>query len=231
MNKRGGFAGGFFICLGCVLIALALGLTAYNFWDDRRAEQSVSGIMEAIDARLQNNYTAPPQSSTPGVSLTPGDDGSSTPETDEGEELPDYVKNPDKAMPAVEIDGIRYVGTVDIPTIALRLPITETWDNKKMKKAPCRYSGSAYLGNMVICGHNYKSHFGRLKNLKVGDKLTFTDMDGNVFSYEVAETEVLAPTAVEEMKGGGWALTLFTCTASGKTRLAIRCRAVGGFSE
>lgn len=92
-----------------------------------------------------------------------------------------------------------------------------------MKVSPCRYEGSVYLNNMVICGHNYNTHFGTLKDLEKGDLLTFTDMDGNVFWYQVMVIEILQPTAVEEMVSGDWDLTLFTCTTGGATRVTIRC--------
>ena len=77
---------------------------------------------------------------------------------------------------------------------------------------------------MVIAGHNYSGHFGTLKNLAPGDALSFTDIDGNVFSYTVVELETLPPYAVEEMTSGDWDLTLFTCTVGGQSRLAVRCK-------
>ena len=51
----------------------------------------------------------------------------------------------------------------------------------------------------------------------------FTDVDGNVYNYEVAELETLQPAAVDEMKSGEWDLTLFTCTIGGQTRVTVRC--------
>ena len=91
-----------------------------------------------------------------------------------------------------------------------------------MKTAPCRYSGSAYLNNLIICGHNYTSHFGTLKNLSEGDLATFTDMDGNVFTYKMVERETLLPTSIDAMESGEWDLTLFTCTVGGQSRVTIR---------
>ncbi|MCD8119184.1 MAG: sortase [Lachnospiraceae bacterium] len=83
--------------------------------------------------------------------------------------------------------------------------------------------------DLIICGHNYDRHFGKLKNLEPGDEITFTDVLGNVFSYEVSETVILKPTAVEEMadqESGDWDLTLFTCTLGGRTRVTVRCMRV-----
>ena len=78
----------------------------------------------------------------------------------------------------------------------------------------------------MLAAHNYNSHFGKLKNLHQGDRVIFTDVDGNVFTYEVAVKETLRPTAVEEMTSGQWPLTLFTCTIGGSYRVTIRCEQV-----
>jgi sortase A len=63
--------------------------------------------------------------------------------------------------------------------------------------------------------------------MNVGDTVYFTDMDDKVYTYEVAETETLAPTAIEEMTTSGYDLTLFTCTYGGKSRVTVRCKRVG----
>ena len=134
-----------------------------------------------------------------------------------------YVLHPDMEMPAMEIDGRRYIGRLTVPAIGLDLPVLEEWSNSNGKVAPCRYEGSVYTDDLIIAGHNYRSHFGGLKNLGVGEQVLFTDADGNVFSYAVAVLEILDGTAVEEMEAGEWDLTLFTCTYGGQTRLTLRC--------
>ena len=62
----------------------------------------------------------------------------------------------------------------------------------------------------------------------VGDEITFTDVDGNMFGYEVIELETLSPFAIEEMTGGNWDLTLFTCTVGGQYRVTVRCVLANG---
>ena len=76
---------------------------------------------------------------------------------------------------------------------------------------------------MIILAHNYSTHFGTLKDLGIGDPVTFTDADGNVFRYEVLELETLMPSAIEKMESGDWDLTLFTCTVGGQSRVTVRC--------
>lgn len=82
--------------------------------------------------------------------------------------------------------------------------------------------------NRLLEAYNYASHFGRLKDLREGDTARFTDTDGNVFSYVMAERETLPATAIEEMESGDWALTLFTCTVGGQSRVTIRFDRVPG---
>ena len=77
--------------------------------------------------------------------------------------------------------------------------------------------------HLVIAAHNYRSHFGNLKNFTGGEEIIFTDVDGNKFYYTVVLCEILQPTEVEEMKAEEWDLTLFTCTYGGGQRVTIRC--------
>jgi sortase A len=131
--------------------------------------------------------------------------------------------DPNMEMPVKMIKGKKYIGVLEMPTLNLMLPVLSEWSYPNLKLAPCRYTGSAYESNMVIAAHNYLTHFGRLKELNIGDTIIFKDMDGNRFVYEVYETEILQPTDIDKMKDGGYDLTLFTCTIGGKTRYTVRC--------
>jgi sortase A len=136
---------------------------------------------------------------------------------------PVYIQNPNMDMPVITIEGHDYIGMLDIESLDLELPVMSEWSYPNLAISPCRYSGSAYLANMVIAGHNYQSHFGKLHNLNVGDTVKFTDADGNLFTYSVASMEILTPEDVDSMENNDYDLTLFTCTVGAKTRLTIRC--------
>lgn len=205
MSKRGKLC----TALGLLLLLAALGLTAYNLWRDAMASTSVDFVLEHLTPALSSRQAALP-------ALPSGEDL-------EEAFIPDYVLNPEMAMPEENIDGRSYIGVLDIPALELSLPIISEWSYDALQIAPCRYSGSAYLDNLVIAGHNYRSHFASLPQLQPGDTVTFTDMDGNVFSYEVSSLETLSPYAISDMTSGDWDLTLFTCTVGGQSRLAIRC--------
>lgn len=187
------------IITGLLLIAAALSLTIFNLHDEYRAEQSVNQILSRMA----------PQEDT----LLEG-------------EIPDYLLNPAMEMPVEIIDGRDYIGTLQIPSLDLKLPVLSSWNYPNLRVAPCRYTGSAYQGNLIIAAHNYPSHFGNLKHLQEGETVLFTDADGNRFTYQVVVRETLEPTAIDEMESeedGAWDLTLFTCTIGGQSRVTVRC--------
>lgn len=188
------------ITIGLLLIAAALFLVSYNLYDELRAEQAARQMVNKLEASTNQEPLA----------------------SDERTVIPDYVLSPNMEMPVETINGIDFIGVLRIPALELELPVISEWNYPNLKTAPCRYSGSAYLNNLIICGHNYTSHFGRLKTLSEGDIATFTDIDGNVFIYKMVERETLNPTDIEGMESGNWDLTLFTCTVGGQSRVTIR---------
>ena len=206
MSKRGKIC----TAVGVLLLTAALLLTVYNLWSDAMASVSVKIVLE----RLLPDIEEGAETSLP------------MPVHDEDSEdvyIPDYILNPEMDMPEEEINGQQYIGVLKIPALSLELPVISAWSYPNLKVAPCRYSGSAYLNNMVVAAHNYQSHFGKLETLSQDDEVSFSDMDGNVFSYKVVEIETLSPYAIEEMTNGDWDLTLFTCTVGGQSRVAVRC--------
>ena len=80
-----------------------------------------------------------------------------------------------------------------------------------------------YKRNIIIAGHNYRSHFSRLKTLDIGSKIWFIDVEGNRFEYKVSDIEIIKGTDVKQMEKGKWDMTLFTCTYGGQNRMALRC--------
>lgn len=187
--------------IGLLLLAAALGLTGYNIYESKQAQMVSEKVLDEMKEIIS--------------------------EADEEnvEEIPDYVKYPEKEMPTVKIDEERYCGILEIPALSLSLPVTAgEWSYAKLKNAPCIYSGSVYKDNMVIAAHNYRSHFGKINTLDIGSELYFTDTEGNMFKYIVGWIDIIQPTDVEGMQNGeDWDLTLFTCTYSGQERYTIRC--------
>ena len=207
-KKKKNQIGKIFTITGLLLFAAALALSVYNLWDGYRAEQSREKLLEEYRDKNQNI----------------SDEGEQAEESDG--QIPDYQLNPEMEMPEItleDLDGAACIGVLEISAIDLKLPVLSEWSYPLLKKAPCRYSGSAYLDNLVIAAHNYRTHFGKLKELETGDEVIFTDAAGNRFEYKVAVVEALTPQSVEDMTSGEWALSLFTCTLDGKNRVTVRC--------
>ena len=170
----------FFTVFGIIFLLGALTLSGYNFYDEYRAAQSVQNILEdaAEPTDEENNVV--------------------------GElVVSDYLLDPEMDMPVKTVDGQKYVGVLKIPALSLTLPVLNDWSYGKFKIAPCKYYGSVYQDNMVIAAHNYRRHFGKLKTLKPGNSVSFTDIDGNEFEYEVTEVQILKPRGGYDAKRSG----------------------------
>lgn len=123
----------------------------------------------------------------------------------------------------VNIDGKDYIGVLSIPSLDLELPVLNHWSDELLKEAPCRYSGTFLNDSMIVAGHNYRRHFSGIKNMRPGDAVRFTDVNGTVYKYTVEDLEKIPGTDAEGMEEGDWDLTLFTCTYGGRDRMAVRC--------
>lgn len=193
--------GNAFLILGLLLIAAALALFVYNRIDGARAAKASDAILVKLDDEI------PPVHD------------------------PMDVITDETAMPDVAVDGERYIGVLELPTLGIRLPVAESWSYAQLRESPCRYSGSWLTGDLVICAHNYPQHFSPIKWIVPGEQVVLTTADGTILHYFVSTRETVAPTAISEMidndansdSAADWDLTLFTCNTGGKTRCAVRC--------
>ena len=188
--------GGLLLLAGAVCLLAALGLTGWNLYEQTRAGETAQAAAEQLVEKLVE-----------------------TPEEPEKPEEPD----PNRPMPVVEVDGLAYIGLLEIPALERTLPVLSEWSEANAKTAPCRYQGSLYQGDLIIAGHNYRSHFGPLQRLAPGDFVYFTDGEGEKYTFVVDTLETVPGTDFEGMESGEWDLTLFTCTWGGQSRLAVRC--------
>jgi len=213
------------IVAGALCIVAALGLVGYNLYDQSRAGEDSLRALEMLAAD--------------GASVVDGLDGegafgADAADPSQGDSVAPLgalgggqaVIDPETPMPTVEADGRIYIGTLRIPALGVELPVQGDWSDPALRVSPCRYYGSAYADNLVIAAHNYATHFGGLRSLDYGSEVSFTDVRGNLFLYEVASIETLGATAIPEMTESEWDLTLFTCTLSGAERVTVRCSRV-----
>ena len=212
--------------VGLVLVLAAAGFAGKNLYESRQADIAASGALTELLAQMPETKLARSSVESYLVHSQLLDPNGSLPEdfqVPEQMEIPLYLLDPGIPMPKVEINGRLYVGTVSIPVLGLELPVLDDCTTSGLKLAPCRWSGSIYQDNMVICAHNYQRHFGMLKNLSQDDAVTFTDSDGNLFRFRVAVVETLNPEEVETMENSEYDFTLYTCTVGGQTRVTVRC--------
>jgi Sortase (surface protein transpeptidase) len=210
------------IILGLLLIAAALGLVGYNIWDDARAGQASAAVAEELLEVM------------PAQAEPARDDELLVfePETEEEEEshIGDQPVEMAMAVPEMRTTKIQeytYIGMIEVPSLEISLPVMDTWDYTRLEISPCRYSGSCYSHDLVICAHNYDKHFGPLLRARPGMDVYFSTVDGKVYHYQISNVEELAPTSVERITNPGgaqeWDLTLFTCYLGGRTRCTVRC--------
>ena len=129
-----------------------------------------------------------------------------------------------KKSKTISVDNNYYSGIIDIPEIGIKLPVMSEWNYDNLNISPCLFYNDEKNNRKIIAGHNYSSHFGKLKQLKQGDYIIFTNAENKSVIYKVLQTEILGSTDTDKILGGDdWNLTLFTCSLSGYERVTVRC--------
>ena len=173
---------------------------------------------EITDTPMPTESPEPTETPEP----TPSPEPTSTPTPAPTGKL--YERVPGIEMPGEKVNGHEYIGTLSIPSLGLKVPVQRNWSYENLSVSPCRYSGSAYAGNLAIIAHTY--HFGKLSSLALDATITFTDMENNVFRYVVREKNTISPNDANEIAHSDYDLTLVTCTLSGTKRVAVYCERV-----
>lgn len=186
------------VIIGVFLILISLTMTVYNKYEDLKAGKDANETLNIIKDEITSQKNV--------VDTLP---------TDEVRE-----------MKTININGDEFIGTITIPSINLELPVLSKFSNSNLKKAPCRYYGNLFTNDLIICAHAYETFFANLNKLKQNDLIIFTDVDGNVYTYEVLEVEVLKETDVDKMVNNEFDLTLYTCTYDNTGRVTVRCNRV-----
>lgn len=195
MNKKQK-RGAILLLVGILLVLCGLGIHLAQQRQDALAGQTAALLLQQLEEKV--------------LSVEPVPD-TQTPEQD--------VQLPEK-----KYMGYTLIGSVSIPSVGIQLPVLDDWSEDMLKVAPCRYAGSISGGNMIIMGHNYKSHFTPLQKIAVGAEVEFENAVGKVFRYRVAEIVYLHRTEGEQLPSS-YPLTLFTCTPGGLERIVVRCEA------
>lgn len=206
--------GSLFILIGVCLLLLSGSWYQYNREEGKIAGEEAEATLEEIQERMNEAETQPFRKKE--EDIAPPHKVETTPPA-EAEKIPDIMK-------IMEIDGFGYIGYLKIPDLDRELPVMDVWNYPRLRRAPCRQSGTVNGNNLIIAGHNYEQHFGTLKNLTSGAAITFTDVEKNDTNYTVDKVEILSPDSMELVENSGYDLVLYTCTYGGASRVTVFCR-------
>lgn len=118
------------------------------------------------------------------------------------------------------------LGTIKISSADINIPLLDEATVIALRYGAGRLEGTANpgeYGNMVILGHRMRASgklFNRLGEVKIGDTIEITAIDGTVYVYTVDQIiDALEPEAlvdyIDISDGSGKQVTLVTCTPTG----------------
>lgn len=128
-----------------------------------------------------------------------------------------------------EYKGYNTVGKIEIPQTGVDIPILNQVTVGGMKHAPCLLYATGELnqnGNNLIVGHNFRNGtiFSNNKNLKLGDKIYVTTLDGNRVEYTIYDKFITTAEDVSYIKrdtNNKPEITLSCCTDDDEYRIII----------
>ncbi len=185
-----------FIIIGFLLVFTATGIFMFYDIQGQTADENAKILLETYRAEEEKSFEI---------------DAEIVVSTAEGE------------MPQKTVMDYNVVGIISVPVVSVELPVQNTWNYDLLRISACRYSGSVKGNDLIILGHNYDHHFGRLKNCHVGDKVIFTDVNGEITNYTISSMENLHKKELDKLTGTDADLTIFTCTIGGQYRIVLRC--------
>lgn len=89
----------------------------------------------------------------------------------------------DNTMSVLSVDGIDFVGIIELPRYGSVLPICADWG--KTYQYPCLFSGSIYDGTMQIGATTQKGQYDFYRELSVGDTVSYIDVEGNRYTFTI----------------------------------------------
>lgn len=120
------------------------------------------------------------------------------------EQVQDQPETPTKQEVYKTSDGRDYTteSILNIPSLGINYPVLKHTEypyttDELLKISLTKFWGGQpnEIGNYVIVGHNYKNKkmFGKLAEIKIGDRIELTDLKGRKITYEVYDKYKVAP--------------------------------------
>ena len=216
-----------FVIIGSLLLLAAAILIFSNIRQDKKSGERAREVLEVLEAKITDEVKKSGETGT--IHESASEQNYKVPSEDLFAQYGTETTEPVTQEKLAEIDGNSYVGIISISDLGIRLPVMSEWSYENLKISPCRYSGRADNGSLIIAAHNYSSHFGNINSLSVGNEMVFIAADGTEYRYEVIQIDTLDGTDVEGLlanDSGNWDMTLFTCTLSGQSRVCVRAEQI-----
>ncbi|MGN1269973.1 MAG: sortase [Clostridia bacterium] len=220
--------------LSVFLICLLFSYYIYAEYDRNKSEQVSQQILASLKYN-RDTTVKEPEDDAPIIVIL--DVGQEEEEQQEPKQQEQQQETQQETQTYVSEDGVEYTteAVLKIPKINIEYPVLSTTSPELLYVSLNKYWPTDLMpneiGNYCIVGHYYESGkmFGKLHELKNGDKAELTDMSGNTVTYQVYDKFVVQPTdtrCTSQLTNGRRELTLITCTNHGKQRLVVKLREV-----
>lgn len=93
----------------------------------------------------------------------------------------------DNTLATLSIDKTDFIGFLELPDHGSALPVCAGWG--KITRYPSLFSGSIYNGSIKIGGSSQKGQYDFYREISQGDKIFFTDTQGNRYGYTVSDIQ------------------------------------------
>ncbi len=183
--------------IGIGLLLAAGGSIGWNLYEQNNAKSASESLLALAEQKLEAQQAQPSQP----------------------QELPTASGEESTSWDLYNLDGI-----LSIPSLGLRLPVLSDYSEDLLKVSVCVYEkdGEGQPPRMILAGHNYPAHFGKLSSLQPGDSVGYEPIEGESISYQVVEVTEIAADDREALESGEWDMTLLTCNWDMSRRVLAR---------
>ncbi len=123
----------------------------------------------------------------------------------------------------VNYQGTDYTAILELPVHSVKLPVAAVWDRRAAVFTPCRFTGNLYAGTFVIGGADADGQFDFVSKVDIGERVTVTNMQGEVFRYQVADVKHAKNAKIETLLQDDYDLVLFAEIRKTGEVILVRC--------
>ncbi|MBQ3252201.1 MAG: hypothetical protein IJB02_03045 [Oscillospiraceae bacterium] len=176
-NQRNGRMQKICVLAGVSLLVVAIGVMVFWQWSIRTSAQKAEYYVNTLRTMIPEPQGAAPE------------------------------ERRDNTMSTLSLDGIDFVGLLEIPRYGSALPVCADWGTPS--EYPCQFYGSVYDRTLQIGGTSQKGQYDFYREISVGDAIYFTDMEGNRYAYSVTAVEYEKSADQAALQRKESSLTLF----------------------